>query len=192
MLRSMMKAKYSVSLSGHFGLALERYCHFTSPIRRYPDLAVHRILKAMLDGKISGESCDRYLAFASEAAENSTETEIRAVAAERDVEDLYKTQYMTGFIGETFDGVISSVTSFGFFVELENTCEGLVRVSDLDGFFTFNEDNYTLSSGSETYSLGQSVRVVIKDVDIVARSVDMILEKQKSFTSRNTVRRNKA
>lgn len=175
LLRSLMKAKYSSSCSPHFGLALDKYCHFTSPIRRYPDLSVHRILKAMLKGELIGDVYDEYRAFAARSAEASSENELKALYAERDIEDLYKTVYMTKHIGEVYDGVISGVTPFGFYVELENTCEGLVRVSSLDGYFVFSENDMSLSYKDVKYSLGMRVRVEIKDADVITRNVDMEL-----------------
>ncbi|MBR5321923.1 MAG: ribonuclease R [Clostridia bacterium] len=173
LLRSLMKAKYSSSCSAHFGLAIDKYCHFTSPIRRYPDLATHRIIKKVLRNEITDKNLGKYVAFASQAAINSSENEVKAQMAERDIEDLYKSVYMMNYIGESFKGVITSVTSFGFFVELENTCEGLVPVSSLDGYYEFDERNYTLSNGFEKFSLGMEVEVVIEDVDIITRKTDM-------------------
>lgn len=173
LLRSLMKAKYSSNCSPHFGLAIDKYCHFTSPIRRYPDLATHRIIKKVLHGEINENNVGKYLAFATQAAINSGENEVKAQMAERDIEDLYKSYYMLQYIGSTFKGVITSVTSFGFFVELENTCEGLVPIASLDGYYTFDERSYTLSNGSEIYSLGMEVEVLIYDVDIITRKTDM-------------------
>lgn len=175
LLRSLMKAKYSSNCSSHFGLAIDKYCHFTSPIRRYPDLATHRIIKKVLKNEITDKNIGKYIAFASQAAINSSENEVKAQMAERDIEDLYKSVYMMNYIGETFKGVITSVTSFGFFVELDNTCEGLVPVSSLEGYYEFDERNYTLSNGFEKFSLGMEVEVVIEDVDIITRKTDMRL-----------------
>ena len=175
LLRSLMKAKYSSVCSGHFGLAIEKYCHFTSPIRRYPDLATHRIIKKLLKGEIDHTNVSRYNAFATQAAINSSENEIKAQMAERDIEDLYKTVFMLDYVGETFKGIITSVTSFGFFVELDNTCEGLVPISSLDGYYDFDERSYSLTNGTNRYSLGQEVEVVVDDVDIITRKVDMRL-----------------
>lgn len=173
LLRSLMKAKYSSSCTPHFGLAIEKYCHFTSPIRRYPDLATHRIIKQVLNGGITEKNIGRYTAFATQAAINSGENEVKAQMAERDIEDLYKAVYMTDFIGEEFRGVITSVTSFGFFVELENTCEGLVPIGSLDGYYDYDERSYTLSRGNSKYTLGMEVDVIIEDVDIITRKIDM-------------------
>lgn len=175
LLRSLMKAKYSSVCSPHFGLAIEKYCHFTSPIRRYPDLATHRIIKKVLHGELDHNKVSKYMAFATQAAITSSENEIKAQMAERDIEDLYKTVYMLDYIGETFKGIITSVTSFGFFVELDNTCEGLVPISSLDGYYDYNERSFTLSNGTNVYALGMEVEVVIEDVDIITRKTDMRL-----------------
>ncbi len=175
LLRSLMKARYSSNCQPHFGLGMDKYCHFTSPIRRYPDLATHRIIKKVLHGKIDGNNIGKYTAFATQAAINSSENEIKAQMAERDIEDLYKSVYMMNYIGDTFKGVITSVTSFGFFVELDNTCEGLVPISSLDGYYDFDERSYTLTCGDSKFSLGMEVSVVIEDVDMITRKTDMRL-----------------
>ncbi|MBE6643380.1 MAG: ribonuclease R [Ruminococcaceae bacterium] len=173
LLRCLMKAKYSSNCSPHFGLAIDKYCHFTSPIRRYPDLATHRIIKKVLKNEITEKNIGKYTAFATQAAIASSENEVKAQMAERDIEDLYKTVYMLDYIGETFRGVITSVTSFGFFVELPNTCEGLVPISSLDGYYDFDERSFTLSNGRDIFSLGMEVEVIIEDVDIITRKTDM-------------------
>lgn len=175
MLRSMMKARYSAVASPHFGLGIEMYCHFTSPIRRYPDLVVHRIVKLVLHGLADETTINEYTQFTELAAKQSTDTEIKAVQAERDIEDLYKAIYMSDKIGQKFEGVISSVTSFGFFVELDNTCEGLVPLSSLNGYFEFDEISLRLYCGYRSYSLGNHVEVVIDKVDIITRRIDMRL-----------------
>ncbi|MBE6718515.1 MAG: ribonuclease R [Ruminococcaceae bacterium] len=175
LLRSLMKARYSSGCQSHFGLAIDKYCHFTSPIRRYPDLATHRIIKKVLKGEIDNRNVGKYIAFATKAAINSSENEIKAQMAERDIEDLYKSVYMLNFIGQTFKGVITSVTSFGFFVELENTCEGLVPISSLDGYYDFDDRSYTLSNGMDKFTLGMEVEVLIENVDIITRKTDMRL-----------------
>lgn len=175
LLRSLSKAKYSSENRPHFGLATDLYCHFTSPIRRYPDLAVHRIVKSVLKDKAHGEERERLAAFAENAAKMSSENELRALYAERDIEDLYKVVYMADRLGQEFDAVISSVNSFGMFAELDNTCEGLIPIESLDGYFDFDEKNYRLSRGKFSYRLGQRVRVVIESADIARRKVDMRL-----------------
>lgn len=176
MLRSLMKAKYSSSRAAHFGLGCELYCHFTSPIRRYPDLAVHRIIKAALHGAINEENLHKYEAFAHRAAEESSENELRALNAERDIEDLYKVIFMSDKVGEKYEGIISSVTSFGMFVELENTCEGLVPVNTLEGWYDFDEKSRRLiGEKGKTFALGQRVTVRVEKADIVARKLEFSL-----------------
>ena len=178
MLRAMMKAKYSANAAPHFGLAIDLYCHFTSPIRRYPDLTVHRIVKAMLRGEALGEKLTRLTAFAGESAARSSENELKALAAEREIDDLYKAIFMSDKVGEVFEGVISSVTSFGLFVQLPNTIEGLVPLETMDGRFTFDEKHFTLSFGRTAYCLGQSVRVRVTSSDIPSRRISMELADQ--------------
>lgn len=173
MLRTMMKAKYSSRPESHFGLAIDLYCHFTSPIRRYPDLAVHRIVKSMLRGEAVGEKLTRLTSFAGEAAARSSENELKALAAEREIDDLYKTIYMSDKVGLEFDAVISSVTSFGLFVQLENTIEGFVPIETLDGRFSFDEKNFILSYGRTSYRLGQSLRIRVVSADVGARKINM-------------------
>ncbi|MCQ2433510.1 MAG: RNB domain-containing ribonuclease, partial [Clostridia bacterium] len=175
MLRSLSKAKYSRTQGIHFGLATDFYCHFTSPIRRYPDLTVHRFVKNVLHGHADEEAVRRMDAFAEKSAVQSSECEIHAMTAERAIEDLYKVIFMEDHLDEEFDGIISSVTSFGFFVELENTCEGLVPITSLPGFFNFDEKNLTLSCGRTMYRLGQKVRVRLTRADRVMRKLDMEL-----------------
>jgi ribonuclease R len=132
LLRSMMQARYSPENVGHFGLAAEYYCHFTSPIRRYPDLQIHRIIKEHLNGKIDEGRANKLISLVDYASKQSSETERIAQEAEREVDDLKKAEYMLDRIGEEFSGYISSVTSFGMFVELPNTIEGLVHITALD------------------------------------------------------------
>ncbi len=175
MLRAMMKAKYSAQPAPHFGLAIDLYCHFTSPIRRYPDLTVHRIVKAMLRGEAVGSTLTRLTTFAGESAARSSENELKALSAEREIDDLYKAIYMSDKVGEEFEGVISSVTSFGLFVQLPNTIEGLVPIESMDGRFTFDEKHFTLSFGRTVYRLGQTVRVKITRSDIPSRRISMEL-----------------
>ena len=164
MLRAMSKAKYSDRRQRHFGLSLDYYCHFTSPIRRLSDLATHRIIHRVL---IEGKRSEGYSKYAYRAAAAATEAELRAVNAERRIENLYKVIYMSRHIGEEFVGVITSVTSFGFFAELDNTCEGLVPLEELYGFFTFDEKNLTIRSRDTSYKLGDTVRVRLEEADII-------------------------
>lgn len=171
LLRSLMKAKYSSVPKPHFGLATDLYCHFTSPIRRYPDLTVHRIIKALLDGKIDEHTYGKFDNFASMSAQLSTENEMKAVNAERDIDDLYKCVYMEDRIGMEFDAVICSVTAFGFFARTENLCEGLVPIEDLGKNFLFDKENLILQSSKTTFRLGQKVRVCVEYCDLTARRV---------------------
>lgn len=164
MLRSMAKAKYSDVKSGHFGLGISDYCHFTSPIRRLSDLATHRIIKRVLVDKKRPEL---YSGYARRAAVAATEGELRALTAERRIENLYKCIYMSQRIGEEFLGVVSSVTSFGLFVMLDNTCEGLVPISELPGLFTFDEGNVTLRSRGHIYHLADEVKVRVEECDMI-------------------------
>lgn len=176
MLRSMQKARYSPDNEGHFGLASKCYCHFTSPIRRYPDLCIHRIIKFIINGGY-GEACDRFGDFVKDAAKQSSERERKATDAERDVDDLYTTMYMSDHIGEEFDGVISGVTSFGLFVELPNTIEGFIPIETLYGQFVYDEPRFRLVGKTESYTIGQSVRVKAVDVDFERRRTEFRLLK---------------
>jgi len=164
MLRAMSKARYSELKSSHFGLGIDCYAHFTSPIRRLSDLATHRIIHKVL---LENKRPEIYSGYARRAAAAATEGELRALNAERRIENLYKVIYMERHIGEVFDAVISSVTSFGFFAELENTCEGLVPISELPGVFIFDEGNLTLRSRDVTYRLADRVRVRVEEADVI-------------------------
>jgi ribonuclease R len=173
MLRSLMKAEYKTENLGHFGLAAKYYCHFTSPIRRYPDLIIHRILKDFLDGKEI--RCD-----VASAASHSSDREIAAEHSERDVDDLMKTAYMSKYVGEAFDAVVSSVTNFGIFVELDNSVEGLIRVENMQGdYFELEESSNTLigKRTGASYRVGDVVRVVLARTDLLLRQIDFVLEK---------------
>ena len=163
MLRSMSKAEYSEACSRHFGLSIDEYCHFTSPIRRLSDLATHRIIHAVLLG---GARAEAYSGYAKRAARIASETEVRAVTAERRIENLYKVIYMSNYLGEEFTATVSSVTQFGLFAELDNTCEGLIPISDMPGFFTFDEKNMTVRGSGLVYHLGDSIRVKLEEADI--------------------------
>ena len=175
LLRSLMKAKYSAEAKPHFGLATDLYCHFTSPIRRYPDLSVHRIIKAVLSGSITADKVTKLSVFAEKSAKMSSENELRALYAERGIDDLYKTVYMADRIGEEIEGSISSVTSFGFFVRTDDMCEGLVPISTLNGEFFFDEANYTLTSSSRIFKLGQRATVSVTEADIISKKVTFTL-----------------
>lgn len=173
LLRSMMQAKYSPNNLGHFGLAAKYYCHFTSPIRRYPDLQIHRLIKKQLNGELEGKQLERYHAVVAKASEISSEMERVAEQAEREVDDMKKAQYMHAHLGEEFEGVVSSVTNFGFFVELPNTIEGLVHINTLPQDVQYDEKRMILTSEHYgTLQLGQKVRVQVASVDIDNREIN--------------------
>lgn len=164
MLRAMSKAKYSEHSSAHFGLGIQYYCHFTSPIRRLSDLATHRIIKRVL---LEGKRNEAYNGYARRAAAAATEGELRAVNAERRIENLYKVIYMSDYIGECFDAVVSSVTPYGIFCELPNTCEGLIPISELPGAFVYDEKNITIRSSNAVYRLSDKITVRLEEADII-------------------------
>ena len=177
-LRSMKQAKYTTLCSGHFGLATRYYTHFTSPIRRYPDLQIHRIIKENLKGGLKQKRLDHYDKILPAVAAQASALERRADEAERETEKLKKCEYMSQHIGEEFAGVISGVTNWGFYVELPNTVEGLVRISELqDDYYVFNEELYELTGEmtKKTYKLGQPVRVVVTATDRLLRTVDFMV-----------------
>lgn len=176
MLRAMSKAKYSESPLGHYGLALENYAHFTSPIRRYPDLMVHRVLTDLIAGETVEEIRRRYAKYVVKASKQATQTEINAMKLERDCEDFYKAEYMKDRIGEEFDGIISSVASHGIYVELPNTVEGLVRVEDLpNGEYDFDEVmSYRNRYTGESYRIGQKVRVRCTAAQVSSGNIDFV------------------
>lgn len=186
-LRSMCKAKYSVENLGHFGLASQKYCHFTSPIRRYADLAVHRVLKAALNGQIALIN-DVYADFCVKAAQRASERERVSEECERTVDDLYKAKYLEDKIGEEFEGVVSGVLSSGIFVELENTCEGFVPLELMpSGRYNYDAATFTLSSGKRSYRLGQRVKITVASVDCASRRVDFILNEKDSCKKKRSV-----
>ncbi len=177
-LRSMKQARYTTTCTGHFGLAANYYCHFTSPIRRYPDLQIHRIIKETLRGRMNAKRIEHYEGILDEVAKQSSQMERRAEEAERETIKLKKCEYMAKHIGEEFEGVISGVTEWGFFVELPNTVEGLVRVTELkDDFYQFYEDTYELvgEATNKRYKLGQKIRVVVESADKLMRTIDFAL-----------------
>lgn len=177
-LRSMKQARYTVENTGHFGLAADCYCHFTSPIRRYPDLQIHRIIKDSLRGRLGEKRIGHYTQILPEVAKHASEMERRADEAERETIKLKKVQYMENHIGETFAGVISGVAEYGFFVELENTVEGLVRVTSLtDDFYQYYEETYELvgEATNRRFKLGQQVRVTVDNCDRIMRTIDFTL-----------------
>ncbi len=174
-LRSMKKARYSVDCSGHFGLAAKYYCHFTSPIRRYPDLMIHRIIKENLNGGLSEKRINHYNNMLPEIADSTSLHERRADEAERETEKLKKVEFIIKHLDEEFEGVISGVSAFGIYVELPNTVEGFVKITDLDDdMYYFEEENYRLigRNSHKTLSLGQKVRIVVLAADKLQRTVD--------------------
>ena len=171
-LRSLKQAKYSPECSGHFGLAADYYCHFTSPIRRYPDLQIHRIIKEFINGDMTNRRMDKLKDIVLKASEQSSEMERKAEVAERDIDKFYKCLYMEDKIGEEFEGFISSVTNYGFYVELPDTIEGLVPLESLnDDFYQFNENTYELSSQEKSYKIGDVVKVKLENVNVEVREI---------------------
>ena len=174
MLRSMQKARYDSENLGHFGLASDCYCHFTSPIRRYPDLCIHRIIKEILHGGYDQAKL-RYGDFVDSAATQSSTQERKATDAEREVDDLYKAMYMSERIGENYQAVISGVTSFGIFAELDNTIEGFIPVHTLYGEYQFDKDKFKLIGRTDTFSLGERIAVRVDGVDFERRRTELKL-----------------
>ena len=177
-MRSMKQARYTTQCTGHFGLASRYYCHFTSPIRRYPDLQIHRIIKEQLSGRLDETRIAHYETILDSVASQTSRSERRADEAEREVRKLKMTEYMERHIGEVYEGVISGITSWGLYVELPNTVEGLVHVSSLPGdFFQYDEASCEMR-GTKTdacYRLGERVRVQVRFADRFTRSIDFIL-----------------
>ena len=178
-LRSMKQAKYTTECSGHFGLAAKYYCHFTSPIRRYPDLQIHRIIKDNLRGRLMREGrTEHYAEILDEVARQSSVCERRADEAERESDKLKKAEYMSYHLGEEFEGIISGVTGWGLYVELPNTVEGLVHVNTLrDDYYVFDQESYELCGEmtKKVYKLGDKVRVRVADADKMLKTVDFEL-----------------
>ncbi len=182
LLRSMKQAKYTTGCSGHFGLAAKYYCHFTSPIRRYPDLQIHRIIKDDLRGRMSQEKIAHYAGILESVALQSSLTERRAQEAERETDKLKIAEYMSGHIGEEYTGIISGVTGWGIYVELENTVEGLVHIRTIQGdYYHFDEENYRLIGEitKREFTLGQTVRIRVADADVETKTVDFVLAGEK-------------
>lgn len=174
-LRSMKRAGYTPENLGHFGLAAKYYTHFTSPIRRYPDLQIHRIIKDVLRGRMKEEKAAHYEAILPEVTKHASETERRADEAERETIKLKKTEYMQQHLGEVYEGVISGVTRWGTYVELPNTVEGLVHVSNMmDDHYEYVEDSYEMvgEHTGKTYRLGQPVKIKVLSVDKLSRTID--------------------
>jgi len=177
-LRSMKQAKYATDCEGHFGLATKYYCHFTSPIRRYPDLQIHRIIKENLRGVLDERRRARYSGMLPEVAQHSSKMERRAEEAERELEKMKKCEYAEEHLGLQAEGIISGITNYGMYVELPNTVEGMIRLSDLaDDYYYFDEENYRLV-GEKTYKvyqLGQKVEIIIHRVDKLLKTIDFLI-----------------
>lgn len=176
LLRSMMKARYAPECLGHFGLASEFYCHFTSPIRRYPDLMIHRIIKQYLNGVPLDELKRKYPPIVARASEQASATEKNADQAEREVDDYKKALYMHKFLGEQFTGTISGVQEFGIFVELENGVEGLVRAEDLPmDNYVYDDMNLSLKGETHTYTIGDKIDIIVANTNTQLRQIDFTL-----------------
>lgn len=177
-LRSMKQAKYTIDCTGHFGLACQYYCHFTSPIRRYPDLQIHRIIKEQIRGRLNEERIDHYNEILPEVAKHSSEMERRADEAERETDKLKKVEFMENHVGEIFEGVISSITAWGVYVELPNTIEGMIHVSMLPGdYFYYDEETYEMVGQATDirYKLGQTLKVRVNATDKILRTIDFVI-----------------
>ena len=178
-LRSMQRAKYSTECGGHYGLACEYYCHFTSPIRRYPDLQIHRIIKDFIHGRMNEEKIDHYNAILENVAKQSSTQERVADDAERETDKLKKCQYMEARIGQKYTGIISGVTNWGIYVELENTCEGLVHISKIPGdYYYYIEKEYKLvgEATGKTFSLGYKIDIIVNGVDMNSKTIDFVID----------------
>lgn len=177
MLRSLRQARYSPECLGHFGLAAKYYSHFTSPIRRYPDLQIHRIIKEDIEGRLSDKRKAHYASILEDVSSQSSTQERKAEMAEREVDDYYKSVYMSTKIGEVFEGAISGVTSFGIFVELDNGVEGLIRLRELPDMYIYNDMSHTLvgERTGNVFRLGQVVQVELINVNVEAREIDFDL-----------------
>lgn len=178
LLRSLKKAKYSSEVGGHFGLAAKYYCHFTSPIRRYPDLEIHRIIKEYINGRLKPDAIERIESKLPQIAEQSSTMERIAEEAERDVEDLKKAQYMKERIGKEYSGMISSLTHFGMFIQLENTIEGLVHFSNmLDDYYYYDEEKYYIigERSKRKFRIGDEVKIKVIGADVLRGKIDFML-----------------
>lgn len=181
-LRSMSKAIYSVNNVGHFGLGSECYTHFTSPIRRYPDLIVHRFLKKYLvENNMKDET-----EFLVQAADNSSVTERKAIALEREVEDIKKAEYMSSFVGCIYDGIITGVLDFGVFVQLDNTCEGLMRFETIPGAYDYNESYF-----KSQFKMGQTVTVKVLSTSVKNGEINFAYVSKRSYNNKGGKRHEK-
>lgn len=175
LLRSMKRARYTTECSGHFGLAAKYYCHFTSPIRRYPDLQIHRIIKDSIRGRLKPEKIEKYQEMLEDVASQSSLCERRAEEAERETDKIKKAEYMSYHLEEVFEGRISGVTAWGVYVELDNTVEGMVRLQDMyDDYYHFDEEHYRIvgEHTGKVYGLGDTVRVMVEDANVTAGTID--------------------
>ena len=182
-LRSMKQAKYTINCTGHFGLACPYYCHFTSPIRRYPDLQIHRIIKEQLRGRLNEKRIEHYNEILPEVAKHSSEMERRADEAERETDKLKKVEFMEHHIGEVYEGVISSITAWGVYVELPNTIEGMIHVSMLPGdYFYYDEETYEMVGQATDirYKLGQKLMVRVNATDKILRTIDFVIPQEQT------------
>ena len=181
-LRSMMQAKYDVECEGHFGLALKYYSHFTSPIRRYPDLQIHRILKQHLHGELKKKKLSYYEGALPVIATETSRLERRADETEREVDKLKKVQFIASYIDQEFLGVISGITKWGVYVELPNTVEGMIPIVSLeDDYYEFDEEHYCLvgERTGNTFTLGEPIRIIVKKADFETRTIDFELAGKK-------------
>lgn len=178
LLRSMKQARYTTGCSGHFGLAAKYYCHFTSPIRRYPDLQIHRIIKDDLRGRMNDQKKEYYVSILEDVAQQTSAMERRAEEAERETDKMKIAEYMQQHIGEEYEGIVSGVTGWGIYVELPNTVEGLVHVSTMrDDFYEFDMENYQMvgEASKKAYRMGDTVKVKVTGADTVNKTIDFIL-----------------
>ncbi len=180
-LRSMKQARYTTDCTGHFGLACQYYCHFTSPIRRYPDLQIHRIIKEQLRGRMNVDRTAHYNEILPDVAKQASDMERRADEAERETDKLKKVDYMSERIGQYYEGVISSITSWGVYVELPNTVEGMIHISKLPGDYYYYDDEHYEMVGQATdrrFKLGEKVVIRVDDVDKIARTIDFMIPEE--------------
>lgn len=178
MLRSLKKARYSSEVAGHFGLAAKYYCHFTSPIRRYPDLQIHRIIKSYIKGKLAPDKMDVLENRLAYVADISSTNERIAEEAERAVEDLKKAEYMKERVGNVYEGMVSSLTHFGMFVQLDNTIEGLVHFSNMiDDYYFYDEEKYYIIGelSKKQYRIGDMVNIKVIGADVLKGTIDFML-----------------
>lgn len=180
-LRSMKQARYTVNCTGHFGLACQYYCHFTSPIRRYPDLQIHRIIKEQIRGRLKEERIEHYRSILPKVAKHSSETERRAEDAERETDKLKKAQYMEAHIGDCYEGVISGITAWGIYVELPNTVEGMIHVARMTGdYYYYDEERYEMigRDTGRSFKLGEKIGIMVDEVERSSGSITFVLAQE--------------